>query len=100
MRVEAQILQRLARAGDETAERAEGFREGAVGEGNAILDAELLRRAAPVFAAGENGMRLVDEDTRAVCFGDIDQCLQVSEVAVHRINALDHDQLAFPGVPA
>ena len=83
MSVIAQILQRLPRAGDKTAQCAEGFGEGPVGEGNAVLDAEYFRRATAVFAASEDGMRFVDEDTRAMGFGHGDQFFEIPEVAVH-----------------
>ena len=45
-------------------------------------------------------MRFIDENARAVRFGDVDQLLQIPEIAVHRVNSLDHDQLAFAGLPA
>ena len=45
-------------------------------------------------------MRFVDEDARAMRFGDGDQLLQIPEIAVHRINAFDHDQSAFAFMPA
>ncbi len=100
MRVEAQVLQRLARARDEAAERAEGFREGPVSQPDAIFDPEFFRRPTAMLTAGEGGMRLVDEDARAVFFRDFDQPDEVSEIAIHRVNAFDHDQLAAALVSA
>ena len=94
MRIETQILQRLPGAGDKSAERAEGFRESSVSQADAILDSKLFRRAATVLAAGEDGMRFIDEDARPVRLRDRDQVLEMAEIAVHRINALDDDELA------
>ena len=59
---------------------------------DASLDLEFFRRAPPVLTTSEDGMCFVDENTRALGFGDVDQLLKVSEVAIHRVNAFDHDQ--------
>ena len=37
-------------------------------------------------------MCFVDEDTRALGFGDVDELFEVPEVAIHRVNSFDHDE--------
>ena len=54
----------------------------------------MFRRTAAVLATPQDRMCLVDEDLRTVRGGNVNQRLEVSEIAVHRINALDHDE--FP----
>src|SRR5689334_20888150 len=100
MRVEAQILQSLARAGDETAERTEGFGEGAIDKRNLILNSKSFCRAAAVLPTGENRMRFIDENTRTMRRSDWEQFGQVSEIAVHRIDAFEHHELTFAVVSA
>jgi hypothetical protein len=40
-------------------------------------------------------MRFVDENGRTMRFRDGDELFQSAEIAVHRVNAFDHDQSAF-----
>src|SRR5262249_33466621 len=100
MRVEAQVLQRLARAGNESTQRAESLRKGAVGKRDTAFAAESFRRAASVFTTRQNGMGFIDENARAVRLGNRDQLGQISEIAVHRVNAFEHDELPFTFVSA
>ena len=55
----------------------------------------MFRRAATMFATGQNGMRFVDENARAVRFGDVNQFLKFTKIAVHRIDAFDDNKLTL-----
>ena len=61
-----------------------------------LLHAEVLGDAAPVGSVHETRMRLVDHHACPVAFGHLDDLGKASDVAVHRIDALDdHEALAL-----
>ena len=79
--------------GHEAALAAEALREGAEVEVDVLVDAEVLGDAAAVGAEQEGRVRLVDQHARAVALGDLEDLGQRAHVAVHRVDALDDDQL-------
>ena len=62
-----------------------------------VVEAEVLGHAAAVGAEQERGVRLVDEDARAVALGHLDDLGQHADVAVHGVDALHHHQLLARG---
>ena len=44
-------------------------------------------------------MRFVDEDARAVRLGHIEELVEIPEIAIHRVNALDDHELALALLP-
>ena len=78
----------------EAADRADRLGEGADDEVDVALAALLLVHAAAVGAVEAHRMRFVAQHHRAVLLGDRDHFLERRDVAEHRIDALEHDQLA------
>ena len=68
VRIEAQVIHRLLRAGDETTERAERFRKRPVNQRDPMLRVEMLGRAASIRAARQHGVSFVDHDRGIVFF--------------------------------
>jgi hypothetical protein len=56
----------------------------------------MLHRAAPVLAAGQHRMRFIHEHLRLVRVRHIHQRAQITEIAIHRIDSLDDNEMAFP----
>src|SRR5215210_269273 len=70
---------------------AEGFAErGGVGV-DFSEDAELLTGPPPRFSDDARRMRVVDHEKRAVLFRELDFLLERSERALHREDAVGHD---------
>src|SRR5260370_29375902 len=78
MRVKTQILKRLLRTGDETAQRSERFRKRAVHERKPVFNAEVLSSSPTVRTAREHRMRFVNEDARAVSIRHINHLPYIS----------------------
>ena len=95
MRIETQEIERFPRAGDETTERAERFRKSAIDNAHSFFDAEMFDCAATVRSTGQHRMRFIDEDAGFVRIGHVDQFLQITKVAIHRIDAFDDNELTF-----
>ena len=53
-----------------------------------------------MLAAAEDRMSFIDKNARAMRVRDIEHLLQISEVAVHRINALHYHELAPAFLPS
>ena len=85
----------LGMVGDaEAADRADRLGEGADDEIDVVDHALGLGDAAAVLADEAHRMRLVDQHHRAIGLGDRDHLLQRRDVAEHRIDAFEDDQLA------
>ena len=82
----------IARA--KAADGAHAFRERADDEIDLLFKSGLVRQAAPVGAQDAKGMRLVDEQLKAVLLLHRDEIGQRSPVAQHRIDAFEHHELA------
>ena len=71
---------------------------GASGSGKSTLLSIIAGLDTPttgsVMLAGTDLFTL-DEDARAVRMGDIDERIEMAEIAIHGINAFDNDQPAF-----
>src|SRR5882724_4665124 len=94
MRIEAQILQRLLRTRDKSSECAEGLGECAINKRNAVFDAKFLSRAATMFTTRQHRVGFINKNAGAMRLCDVNQLPQITEIAVHRINALHNNQLA------
>src|SRR3981189_2658540 len=99
MGVEPQVLQCLFRTGDKSAKRAKRLRKRAVSKRKIFLDPEFLGRPATVIATAQDRVCFVDEHSRAMLLGHRDQSLEIPEVAIHRINSFDNDELAAAPLP-
>jgi hypothetical protein len=64
------------------------------------LQAEFFRGPAPVLTTGQNGVRFIDKNARAMRLGYGDELGQVSEIAIHGINTFEHDELSLASVSA
>ena len=80
-------------AGDVAAERAEALGQRALDDVDARHDAVALGDAAAARAVKADGMDLVHIGHRVVAFGEIGDRIDRGDVAVHRIKALEDDQL-------
>ncbi len=79
-------LDRSRRTGDEAAERAERLRQRA--------DAQHVEIGEEVELGPEDGVRLVDDEQRALACAEVDQRVDVGDVAVHREGGVGHDERA------
>src|SRR5438105_13521490 len=93
MRIKAQILQRFLRTRDESSQRAEGLGECAVNKRNAVFHAKFLSRAATMFAACQHRVGFINKNAGAVRLCDVNQLPQITEIAVHGINAFHDNEL-------
>ena len=93
----AQVFDDLALAGDESAHRAERFREGAHDDVDLVVDSEMVDRAAAERAEDAEGVGLVDVGERAVFLRRLEDGRQVGDVAGHAEDAVEHDELAGVG---
>ena len=80
-------------AGDVAAERAERLGERALDDVDPVGEAFALGDAAAARAVHADGMDLVDIGHGIVFFGEVGDFPDRRDVAVHRIDALEHDQL-------
>src|ERR1700738_4813990 len=94
MRVKSQVLQRLLRTGEKSAQCSERFRKRAIDNRNPVLDLKFLRSATPVLTARQHRVRFVNKCAGTMRLGDVEQLRQISKVAVHRINPLDHNEFS------
>ena len=78
----------------EAADGADALAERADDEIDVVDHALRLGNAAAILADEAHRMRLVDQHHRAIFLGDADHFLQRRDVAEHRIDALEHDELA------
>src|SRR5204862_7896201 len=88
------ILQRFTPTRDETSHSSERVSKRATHEGKPDLEADGLRSSPAMFAAAEHRMRFVNKNARAIGIRHIKHFPQISEIAIHRINAFDHHELA------
>src|SRR5438270_5209976 len=79
--------------GDVTAERAEGFCERSLDEVDARHQPLSLGDPGAAWPVHANGVYLVEVGHRAMAFRQVTDRLEWSDVPVHRIHALEHDQL-------
>ena len=93
-REEAQVVDDLGFARKEAAGRAEGLAEGAHGDLDAALDAEMLGRAATGLAHHGRAVRVIHDEIGAVTVAKLADPIQRRQVAVHRVNPFDgHENL-------
>src|SRR3546814_4890194 len=81
----------------EAADGADALAERADDEVDIVDHPLRLGDAAAVLADEAHRMRLVDQHHRAIFLGDADHVLERCDVAEHRIDALQHDELARLG---
>src|SRR3546814_522393 len=85
----------------EAADSPHRFGKGADDEIHLVGDARFLEDTAPMLAEKAHAVRFVHQHHRAVLLGDGDHLLQWRDIAQHRIDALEDDELArFGGKPA
>ncbi len=92
-RVGAHRVDHRACAGDVTAQRAEGLGQGAFDDVDAPGQSLALGDAAAARSVHADGVDLVDIGHGVVAFGELDDLLDRRDVAVHRIDAFEDDQL-------
>ena len=79
--------------GDVAAHHAEGLGQRAVDDVDAVHDAVAFGDAAAARAVQADGMHLVEIGQRAVLLGEVADRVDRRDVAVHRIDALERDDL-------
>src|SRR6201987_5747920 len=87
----AQVWAQSRGAGAVAAEAAERFGERALDHVDAVHGAIALADAAAAWTIHSNGVHLVDISHCAVAFGQIADAVDRRDVAVHGIEALEHD---------
>ena len=92
-RVGAHGVNHCGLSGDVAAQRAERLGERAFDDIDAVGEAVALGDAAATVAIHANRMDLVDVGHGVVLVGEVGDRLDGGDVAVHRIDALEHDQL-------
>ncbi len=85
--------QSAARAGDVAAHDAEGLAERAFDDGEAVHQAFALGNAAAARAVHADGMHFVEIGHRAVLVGEIAEFLDRRNVAIHRIDGFEGNDL-------
>ena len=85
-------------AGDVAADDAEGLAERALDQRDAVHQPALLGNAAAARAVEPDRMDLVEVGHRAVLLGDIEDLADRGDVAVHRVDALEGDDLRPVGL--
>ena len=80
-------------AGDIAAERAKALGQRALDHVDLVHDAGLFANAAAARAVHADRVHLVDIGHRAVTLGESGDFGDRRDIAVHRIEALEHDQL-------
>ena len=85
--------QQVAARGDVAAHDAEALGERAVDDVDAVHDAVALGDAAAARAVQADGVHLVEIGERAVFLGEIADRRDRRDVAVHRVDALERDDL-------
>ena len=80
--------------GDITADAAEALGERALDHVDAVREAVALADAPAARAVEADRVNFVDIGQRIVALGDLDDRRDRRDVAIHRIEALEHDQLA------
>jgi hypothetical protein len=81
------------RGGDVAAHAAERLAERALDDGDPVHHAVALGDAAAVLAVHADGVDLVEVGHGAVALGQVADLGHGAEVAVHRVDALERDQL-------
>src|ERR1700752_2257332 len=87
----------IARAGDIAAKRPEGLGK------RSLYDVDALHHSVPFGDAGTawpvhaNSVHLVEISHRVIALRKVADCFERSDVAVHRIDALEHNQLWAAG---
>ena len=84
--------------GDVAAHHAERLAERPLDDGQAVRDAVALGNAAAVLAVHADGMDFVEIGQRVILVGEVADRGDRRDVAVHRIDALERDQLGRLGV--
>eukprot|EP00639_Heterosigma_akashiwo_P007901 CAMPEP_0194596312 /NCGR_PEP_ID=MMETSP0292-20121207/25589_1 /TAXON_ID=39354 /ORGANISM="Heterosigma akashiwo, Strain CCMP2393" /LENGTH=281 /DNA_ID=CAMNT_0039456559 /DNA_START=372 /DNA_END=1218 /DNA_ORIENTATION=- len=94
----AEVIDQRPVAGDVASHPAEGLGEGAhhdVDVGG--VHAAVLAGPAARGAQRADAVRLVQVQVRLVPLADLNDALQVADLALHRVDALHHDQHLLPG---
>src|SRR5215472_19218980 len=89
----AQEIDERRRARDIAADHAEGLAEGALDYRWAVHDPVALGDAAAARTVETDGMHLVEIGHRAEAVGHVAQCADRRDVAVHRIDRFEADEL-------
>src|SRR3546814_17003424 len=85
----------------EAADSPHRFGKGADDEIHLVGDARFLEDTAPMLAEKAHAVRFVHQHHRAVLLGDGDHLLKWRDIAQHRIDALEDDELdSHGGKPA
>ena len=92
-RVAANGVDQRGVAGDIAAERAEALGQRALDHVDLVHDASLFANAAAARAVHADRVHLVDIGHGAVTLGQRGDFRDRRDIAVHRIKALEHDQL-------
>src|SRR5690554_2254862 len=79
------------------ADSADGFADRADDEIDIVDHALIFGYAASVFADKAHAMGLINQNHGAVFLADPDHFLQWRDIAKHRVDAFEHDQLASFG---
>ncbi len=96
----AKIIDQRFGADDIAAAGRERLRQGAHPNVDPVrVDSEMLEYPCPACSQHAKAMRIVNHEPRAMAFLDGDQGREIAEVAVHRIEALGHDQRPLVASP-
>src|SRR5215831_17909681 len=96
-RVTAQKIDEGGRPRNIPADHAKGLAEGALDHRWAVHDPVALGDTAAAGAVEPDGVHLVEIGHRAVAIGDVAQLADRGDVAVHRIDRLEADELGPVG---
>src|SRR5882724_1250415 len=83
----------FARAADVSTENADGLRQRTNLNINAAVDIEMVYGAAAVAAENAGGVRVVDHHDGTVFFGEVAECGERADVAVHGEDAVGDQEL-------
>src|ERR1700730_15838604 len=89
----AQEIDERRRARDIATDRAKGLAEGTLNDGRAVHDAVALGNAAATRTVEPDRVHLVEISHRPETLGDVAQFADRRDVAVHRIDRLEADEL-------
>src|SRR5690606_24359495 len=92
-RIGTDEVDEAGRSGDIAADDAERLAERALDEGDAVHQPLALGDAAAARTIHANGMDLVEIGHGTVLLGDFDDLADRGDVAIHRIDALEGDDL-------
>ena len=89
----AQIVDSIPVGCDETTDRSQRLRECTHDEVDLVGKSEVIANTTALLTKYTDTMSLVDHDRAVVLVLELNDSWQISQVALHREHAIDHDQL-------